>query len=397
MLAQKYRLDRTLGRGGTGTVYAATDLRLERTVAVKLLHPRFAENESVARRFVQEARIAARLRHPNVVEVYDFSVAEDGSFFLVLEYLEGQTLGELVENGPVDPFVLVRLIDPVLEALAEAHRHGVVHRDLKPANIFLAHGPGGVIVPKLLDFGIVKILHGMGSFSTGEGAIMGTPYYMAPEQAQANTKVTPAADVWSIGVVLYEALSGRFPLDYPRGASSATVLVHVCTKPPIPIRERTPELAPELASVIDRCLQHDREARFGDAEALRSALRQLGSIRASEAQEVTDISATSLETPGMSSASHETPSHPSDATSSIREREGATSSGHAGPAPSAQRIDSPPGETPSELAPRPELPSEPPPPTTNAKPAASAGSSAPLIAAIIVALALAVAALILFG
>lgn len=380
-------------------MYAATDLRLQRPVAVKLLHPRFAENESVARRFVQEARTAAQLRHPNVVDVYDFSVAEDGSFFLVLEYLEGRTLMDLVQQGPVDPFVVVRLIDPVLDALSEAHRKGIVHRDLKPANIFLAQGPGGVVIPKLLDFGIVKILHGMGSFSTGEGTIMGTPYYMAPEQAQANSKVSAAADVWSIGVMLYEALTGTYPLDYPRGASSATVLVHVCTKPAIPIRERDATIAPALAELIDRCLLHDREQRFPDAIALRGALRQIESLRAVEAHETTDVSATSLDDgPTSVSASAETVLPEESAGDAVR---------LPAVAADAFQIESPPGETPTialrrpsfpesegEEAAPPRAPSVPPPAALTPTPS----SGPPLwIAALIVVVAVIVAFAILLG
>jgi serine/threonine-protein kinase len=266
-LAGKYRLDRILATGGMATVFAGVHAWTERAVAVKILNYEHARDPEVVRRFLQEARAAAQLKHPNVVDVLDMGQDDDGTVYLVLELLEGETLKARLKLGALGVPELRSLILPVMRAVASAHAKGVVHRDLKPDNVFLATGAHGEHVPKLLDFGIAKVQSGDSS-STRTGMMVGTPQYMAPEQVRGERDVGPRADVWSMGVVLHYALTRRMPFN---ADSPAAVLARVLTERARPIRESAPDVPAALAAVVDRSLQHEAESRFADmGEMLRA-------------------------------------------------------------------------------------------------------------------------------
>jgi serine/threonine-protein kinase len=272
-LAGKYRLDRILATGGMATVFTGVHAWTERSVAVKILNYEHARDPEVVRRFLQEARAAAQLKHPNVVDVLDMGQDDDGTVFLVLELLEGETLKALLKRGVLAPHEAAILLAPILRAVAAAHAKGVVHRDLKPDNIFLALGPVGPdghrdTIPKLLDFGIAKVANEGDSGSTRTGAMVGTPQYMSPEQVRGDRELGPRADVWSMGVLLHYALTKRMPFN---AESAPAVLARVLTERARPIREIAPTLPEALAAVIDRALQHEASARFADMREMALA------------------------------------------------------------------------------------------------------------------------------
>jgi serine/threonine protein kinase len=269
-IAGKYRLEMILGRGGMGTVYRATHTWTGRPVAVKLLHHELAHDAQSVTRFLREARAAAAVRHPNAVDVLDMGQDETGAAYLVLELLEGDTLGAYLEtHKPLPVEEAVSCLVPVLEALEELHHAGVVHRDFKPANIFLAKGMRGGIIPKLLDFGVAKVIEGNASMVTTTGIVVGTPAYMAPEQAAGTGNVGPWTDIWAAGTVLYECLTGELPFSAP---TPSLMLVDVMTKTAPRMATKRPDLSPELCAVIDRCLAKEPADRFPSCVALVDAL-----------------------------------------------------------------------------------------------------------------------------
>ncbi|UJR79576.1 Serine/threonine protein kinase [Sandaracinus amylolyticus] len=271
-LAGKYDLTAILGRGGMGTVYAGVHAWTGRKVAVKLLKPALAEDPNVVRRFLREARAAAALRHPHVVDVLDMGQEDDGAVYLVLELLDGESLGGLLRRRKrMTPEELLPIVLPVADALVDVHAKGLVHRDLKPDNVFVARGRGDRQVPKLLDFGIAKILEDTsGTPGTRTGAIVGTPHYMSPEQASGSGEIGPASDVWSFGVLLFECLSGKLPYE----AETATgVLVKIMTSTPPTLARVAPDVPRPLVRVIEHAMQSDAAARFLDARVMRDALR----------------------------------------------------------------------------------------------------------------------------
>ena len=280
-LAGKYRLDRIVATGGMATVFAGTHAWTEREVAVKILNYEHARDPEVVRRFLQEARAAAQLKHPNIVDVLDMGQDDDGTVFLVLELLHGETLKARFKRGPVQLHELGPLLAPILRAVSSAHGKGVVHRDLKPDNIFLAIEPHAELdhdpVPKLLDFGIAKVANEGDSGSTRTGTMVGTPQYMAPEQVRGDREVGPRADVWSMGVLLHYALTRKMPFN---AETAPAVLARVLTERAKPIRTISPSVPDALAAVVDRALQHDPLLRFADmremALAFESALGSLG-------------------------------------------------------------------------------------------------------------------------
>ncbi len=267
-LAGKYRLDRILGQGGMGTVFAGVHEWTSRQVAVKMLNADLAADDVTAQRFLQEARAAAGLEHPNVVDVLDMGQAEDGAVYLVLELLVGESLADQIVRGPMSVQATLSHLLPVIDALGSAHKHGIVHRDLKPDNIFLSITPQGRVIPKLLDFGIVKVA-GDKATKTKVGFIVGTPEYMSPEQAQGKADIGPSSDVWSMGVVLFECLTGQLPF---QAETQTGVLVAVVTQRAPSVRTLGVEVPRAIAAVVDRALSVEPEARFPDAAALGQAL-----------------------------------------------------------------------------------------------------------------------------
>jgi eukaryotic-like serine/threonine-protein kinase len=270
IVGDRYRIVRVIARGGTGVVYEAEHTWTGRRVAVKMLLPRHAGGEEQTRRFRQEAKSAARLVHPNIVEIIDMGCdGADEALFLVQGLLVGEDLEQRLERSVrLRPDDLVRVILPILDALRVAHQHGVLHRDIKPSNIFLVAGGGREVVPKLIDFGASKQLAdgADGDDLTQSGALVGTPVYMSPEQIRGEV-LDARSDLWSIGVVMYRALTGRYPFD----TKSFAVLFSQILNSQVP-RIALPEVPRRLAAVVHRALTPAREGRFAGVEAMIEAI-----------------------------------------------------------------------------------------------------------------------------
>jgi len=256
----RYALLARLGTGGMAEVWSAEDSQLGRQVALKMLHPRLAADHDFVERFRREASAAAKLQHPNIVQVYDRGESQ-GTYYIAMEYLRGSSLKDLVRRGPLEPGHAVELIVQVLKGARFAHRRGIVHRDLKPHNVML-DDEGRV---KVTDFGIARA---GASDMTETGSIMGTAQYLSPEQAQGHA-VTERSDLYSIGVMLFELLTGRVPFE---GESTVTIaLRHVSEPPPTP-SSVNPTVPPALDAVVLRALAKDPEQRFRNADEFIAAL-----------------------------------------------------------------------------------------------------------------------------
>jgi serine/threonine protein kinase len=273
VLSRRYVLKHEIGRGGMGAVYAAEHVDGTGPVAIKLLHPFFVADETVMTRFLEEGRTCMRLLHPNILRVHECLAAEDGSPYLVMDLLEGIPLSAYTKNGGrVGLPHAIPILQGILLGLEAAHAMGIVHRDLKPGNVFLARS-GGVFSVKLLDFGIAKVMDaagGMGS-KTSTGALLGTPAYMSPEQVKSAKDVDGRSDLWSVGVMFYEMLTGRVafpaPTEYAR-------LAAVISAKPVPIAQIDPQLA-LVSAFMDRALEKDRERRFQTAREMAATLAAL--------------------------------------------------------------------------------------------------------------------------
>jgi len=255
----RYLVLQRIGSGGMADVWLADDQHLQRRVALKVLHSRFAQDREFVDRFQREAEAAAGLQHPNVVAVFDRGEAE-GTYYIAMQYLEGRTLKQLIEAG-LAPEDAVRLVRQVLEGARFAHRHGIVHRDLKPQNVIVdAEGKATVT-----DFGIARA--GVSEI-TQTGSVMGTPHYFSPEQAQG-LEVTAVSDLYSIGVMLYEALTGRVPFE---GDSAVAVAMKQVSQPPQRPSSINPRVSPALDAVVMRALEKEPGRRFQSADAFIAAL-----------------------------------------------------------------------------------------------------------------------------
>jgi eukaryotic-like serine/threonine-protein kinase len=278
LLAGKYRVDRTLGRGGMGVVVAATHVQLRQAVAIKLLRREYVANPMVVERFVREARAAAQLRNEHVCRVTDVGALDDGTPYLVMELLDGQDLARaLAQHGP---FAIATLVDHVLQAcvgLAEAHAAGIIHRDIKLANLFQTQRPNGRALIKVLDFGIAKAEPNVVDAAlTHTTAVLGTPGYMSPEQLRSSHDVDVRCDIWALGICLYELASGRRPFE----AASITELALKVTMDPVPALPAGMPLG--FAEIVYRCLAKEPEHRFPNVAALAAALAEHGSAGSRE-------------------------------------------------------------------------------------------------------------------
>jgi serine/threonine-protein kinase len=269
----QYALKRKLGEGGMGEVWLAEHALLKRPCAVKFIRPDLAAHPATAARFAREVQAVTGLTHPNTVRVYDYGRADDGSFYYVMEYLDGPTLQELVrESGPLSPGRVVFLLRQVCGALAEAHAAGLVHRDLKPGNVIVATLGGQQDVAKLLDFGLVQDLSADADDRlTRTGTVLGTPAYMSPEQAAGESAVDARGDVYGLGAVAFFALTGRPPF---QGKTIGQVLSAHRSEPPPPVTDFRPDVPADLATVVARCLAKLPNNRFQSAADLDRALGQ---------------------------------------------------------------------------------------------------------------------------
>ena len=274
ILGGKYKLLRLLGEGGVGQVFEAINQNTERRVAIKTLHTQWTNDSSVVQRFLREARAATRISHPNVVDVLDLDVDRaTGAPYIVQEFLAGESLEAHLEARPgrrlpVDE--ALRILVPVMEALVAAHALGIVHRDIKPANHLLPVDRAGAPTVKVIDFGIAKLMESQPDSlrQTATGTLVGTPSYMSPEQAAGVDDLDARTDVWSLGVVLYELLTGALPYE----ASNYNLLVaKIVYEEPVPLFTRAPSLPRDLVAVVTGALQKNRDARFPTMQALLDA------------------------------------------------------------------------------------------------------------------------------
>lgn len=268
-VADKYRVLDVLGAGGMGTVYLAEHVFTKRRVALKRMHPQLGRSKLAAERFIRESQAPSAIGHPGIVQVLDGGSQPDGSLYIVHELLEGVSMSEAVERGTLTASAVVQLGIELLSALGAAHAKGIIHRDIKPDNVFIAQdGAGGVSI-KLLDFGIASLRDtGDDDKLTRPGAVLGTAQYMSPEQAMAGP-VDERSDLWSVGALLYHALSGQLP--YP-GDSYSAVIYALCSKQHISLAAHRPDLPSALVSVVERALRKPQEERFASAAQMCAEL-----------------------------------------------------------------------------------------------------------------------------
>ncbi|MBK8256149.1 MAG: protein kinase [Polyangiaceae bacterium] len=272
LIAGRYRVERVLGEGGMGVVVAAVDQTLNQTVAVKLLLPEAMQREDAVERFLREGRAAVQISSEHIARVLDVGTAESGRPYIAMEYLVGKDLGDtLQERGPLP---ISEAVDYVLQAalaIAEAHAKGIIHRDLKPPNIFVTRRGNGVPFVKVLDFGLSKIVRpdALEPALTTANAVMGSPYYMSPEQVRSHRTIDARTDIWSLGVILYELVTGRRPFE-EQGLGG--LFVQIGAEPHPPIHTRVPGAPAEFEAAVDKCLEKAPDNRFQTVPELVRAL-----------------------------------------------------------------------------------------------------------------------------
>ena len=265
-LAGRYKLDKQLAAGGMGAVYAATELSSGDAVAIKVLHPEFAEDRDIRRRFRRESSVLAALEHPGVVRILDMGTDEKGRSYTVMELLRGETLHDAIRRDTgLAPARLVRIVHQMCDALTAVHEHGVVHGDLKPANVFL-EGEGGDEKVKLVDFGLSKV-HGLERL-TKTGEVIGTPAYMAPELLTGEAAPDGRVDTYAVGVILYEALSGRQPFTE---RNAGKLMFDIVMGRGTPFAEAAPSVSASVVSVVEHAMAAKRDDRYGTPEELAEA------------------------------------------------------------------------------------------------------------------------------
>ena len=283
VLDGKYRVERVLGAGGMGVVVAATHVRLAQRVAIKFLLPHAADDEHTVARFAREARALARLDNEHIARVIDVGALATGVPYMVLEHLVGHTLADLINaRGPLPIDEAVTYALEACEAMVEAHAAGIVHRDLKPENLFLAKRPDGSQVIKVIDFGISKMTEPLelgprSSTLTGAAAIVGSPLYMSPEQLCAARNADARSDIWSLGVTLFELLTGQGPFVW---RSMPELCAAVLKEPPRPLRELLPDAPAGLEALLMKCLEKEPGKRPTSMTELAEGLRPFASLDA---------------------------------------------------------------------------------------------------------------------
>jgi len=278
VLLNKYRIERVLGQGGMGVVVSAWHNALEQRVALKFLVGDAIGQREAVERFLREARAAVKLHSEHVAKVTDVGTLDSGSPYMVMEFLDGRDLGDLIDDGQSLPLATsVDYVIQAIDAVAEAHARGIVHRDLKPSNLFVARRDDGGSIIKVLDFGISKADTFSDSIDkaalTRTATVMGSPLYMSPEQFRSSKKVDWRTDIWALGVILYELICHEVPF---AGETVGEVFESVLQNEPMPVRELRPDAAAGLEDVILRCLRKKPEERFGDVAELAQALAPFG-------------------------------------------------------------------------------------------------------------------------
>jgi eukaryotic-like serine/threonine-protein kinase len=276
MIAGRYVLRGLLGHGGMGAVYEAELLGLGKRYAIKFVDPEFATDETVVARFAREAKAMSTVESPHIVTVFDAGT-EDGRPYLVMELLRGEDLGQRLRKEVRIPLgESMHVVAQVLKGLARAHAAGIIHRDLKPDNVFLVKGHTDPLFAKIVDFGISKIERPRASTTplalTGRGTVLGTPFYMSPEQAQASSDVDARADLYSVGAILFECLTGRPP---HTGESYEQVILSICMRDAPDVRAVDPKLSPEVSKFVARALARERDQRFASAERMLAGLHEV--------------------------------------------------------------------------------------------------------------------------
>jgi serine/threonine-protein kinase len=283
----KYVVEGTCGRGGLAVVLSATHIGLDRRVAIKMLLPEWTGDADVIERFLREGRAATRIKSEHVVRVFDVGTLDGGAPYLVLEYLEGSNLDEVVAQwGPLPVATAIDWVMQASEAIAEAHAYGIIHRDLKPANLFLTRRADGSACVKVIDFGLSKLtdprLSDGGVKLTRPTDVMGSPHYMAPEQLRATCDADARADLWALGAVLHELMVGQPPF---RGETMPEICATVLTQPPARVSSLRPDVPPPVEQAILRCLEKAPEARFATVAELAKAIAPFGSVVAQASRE----------------------------------------------------------------------------------------------------------------
>jgi eukaryotic-like serine/threonine-protein kinase len=282
VIADKYRVDWVLGTGSTGVVLAAYHLKLHERVAIKLLLPEASSNPEAVTRFEREARSAVKIKSQHVARIIDVGALASGAPYIVMEHLQGEDLAaRLARTGPLSVEEAVDFVMQACEAIAEAHGLGIVHRDLKPANLYCVRGSDGRASIKVLDFGISKVLDEGGLHVAGEATrtnlVVGSPFYMSPEQMQAPRTVDARTDIWSIGVILHELLAGSVP--FP-GETLPQIAVRVFKSPPPSLRLIRSDIPPGIEGVIARCLEKSAKRRYKSVAELAADLGRFGPRKA---------------------------------------------------------------------------------------------------------------------
>jgi serine/threonine-protein kinase len=286
VFAGRYRVERVIGSGGMGVVLEATHLHLEERVAIKMLLPSLSSDAAFVGRFLREGRASVKIRSEHVARVFDVATLDDGTPYMVMEYLAGSDLGHLLEKlGPLSVALTADYVLQACEALAEAHSRDIVHRDIKPSNLFLTKRPDGTECIKVLDFGISKAIstsNSQGLAATTTDTVMGSPLYMAPEQMRAPHDVDARCDIWSLGVILYELVSGMPPFSAPTIPELCAIVLRDA---PPPLEGARPDAPAGLARVVQRCLEKEPRDRFADVADFARALAPFGGAGARASSE----------------------------------------------------------------------------------------------------------------